>query len=34
LVTLAVLHAVDTEILMVPYVGLRDGILADLATRR
>jgi exopolyphosphatase/guanosine-5'-triphosphate,3'-diphosphate pyrophosphatase len=34
LVTLAVLHAADSEILMVPYVGLRDGLLADLAEKR
>ncbi len=31
LVTLAILRAAEVEILLIPYVGLRDGILSDLA---
>lgn len=33
IVTLAVMRHVDAEILGIPYVGLRDGILAELGTR-
>jgi exopolyphosphatase/guanosine-5'-triphosphate,3'-diphosphate pyrophosphatase len=33
LVTQAVLEAADVEVLMIPYVGLRDGILAELGAK-
>jgi hypothetical protein len=32
-VTLAVMEAAQTEVLVIPYVGLRDGILGELGLK-